>query len=149
MSWWAWIKQLHSPVFAKSTCNFQSMEGIWSIRLKSWNVFCLYISLEGMWQWPATSLRRIWIYIMYVLFGKFNSNPIKRRFVWCSQTKWWQLVYVNSAAILSWKKKIRCLGLLRQNALHTLAHLNTSPTNSTEDDMDAFDCLEEISFFKK
>ena len=43
--------------------------------------------------------------------------------------------------------KNRCLSLLRQNAVHTLAHLNTSPTNSTEDDMDALDCLEEISCF--
>ena len=38
--------------------------------------------------------------------------------------------------------------VLRQNALHTLAHLNTTSTNSTEDDMEALDCLEEIRFKK-
>ena len=39
--------------------------------------------------------------------------------------------------------------VLRQNALHTLAHLNTRSTNSTEDDMEALDCLEEIKLLKK
>ena len=38
--------------------------------------------------------------------------------------------------------------VLCQNALHTLAHLNTTSTNSTEDDMEALDCLEEIRFLK-
>ena len=38
--------------------------------------------------------------------------------------------------------------VLRQNALHTLAHLNTTSTNSTEDDMEALDCLEEIRLKK-
>ena len=69
---------------------------------------------------------------MYVLSRKFTSDPIEEPFDWYNQTKWWQLVYVISAAILS-GKKIRSLNLLRQNALHTLAQLNTSPTNSTDE----------------
>ena len=74
------------------------------------------------------------------------------------QLRTFWLVYANkmvatfmSIPQLFWLKKdsLPESTVLRQNALHTLAHLNTSSTNSTEDDMKALDCLEEIRFLKK
>ena len=42
-------------------------------------------------------------------------------------------LYMSSPPLFYAEKKIRSLNLLRQNALHTLAQLNTSPTNSTDE----------------
>ena len=62
--------------------------------------------------------------------------------------KRWQLLCQFRSYFRLKKDSLPESPVLRQNALHTLAHLNTRSTNSTEDDMEALDCLEEIRLKK-
>lgn len=60
----------------------------------------------------------------YILPGKFTSDPIEGRFGWYRQVNGGNF-YMSILQLFQAEKKIRCLSLLRQNALHTLAGINT------------------------
>ena len=81
-----------------------------------------------------------------ILPGKFTNDPVEGRFGWYRRIKWWQLLCQFHSYFRLKKDSLPESPVLRQNALHTLAHLNTSSTNSTEYDMEALDCEEEIRF---
>ena len=81
-----------------------------------------------------------------ILPGKFTNDPVEGRLGWYRRIKWWQLLCQFRSYFRLKKDSLPESTVLCQNALHTLAHLNTSSTNSTEDDMEALDCLEEIRF---
>ena len=78
---------------------------------------------------------------MDLLLGKFTDDSVEGYFGWYRRIKWWQLLCQFRSYFRLKKDSLPECIVLRQNALHTLAHLNTSSTNSTEDDMEAFDYL--------
>ena len=70
----------------------------------------------------------------YVLSGKFTSDPIEERFGWYQQVNG-NNFYMSILQFFQAEKKTRCLSLLRQNALHTLASLNIRQPVSIPDSM--------------
>ena len=84
-----------------------------------------------------------------ILLGKFTNDPVEGGFGWYRRIKWWQLLCQLRSYFRLKRDSLPESTVLRQNALHSLAHLNTSSTNTTQDDMEALDCLEETRFKKK
>ena len=74
---------------------------------------------------------------MYVLPGKFTSDPIEGRFGWYRQVNGGNF-YMSIQQLFQAEKKICCLTLLQQNALHTVASLKScSITSNALDDEEA------------
>ena len=61
-------------------------------------------------------------FYLYILSGKFSSDPIERRFGWYRQTNGGNF-YTSINQLYQAEKKIRCISLLKQDALHQIANL--------------------------
>ena len=80
----------------------------------------------------------------YVFPGKFTSDPIEGRFGWYRQVNGGNF-YMSTLQLFQAEKKIRCLSLFRQNALHTLASLNIRQPVSIPDSVAS---TEDITWLK-
>ena len=72
--------------------------------------------------WSSTSFDKATLLHLYILPGKFSSDPIEGRFGWYRQTNGGNF-YTSINQLCQAEKKIRCISLLKQDALHQIANL--------------------------